>query len=213
MVHTIKKVGRCGILPLLYLADRGFFSVACILAFQESGCDYIMPAVRNSRITELIEAYHRGEIPAAVRHTVYSKEFGSASFNLLIVQKDGFCESDPVADQYVAFATSLPCRTKAELVETIPETYRQRWIEETAFRVINDVKGKTCSNELHVRIFLFCFALLLYCLWKCTKYADMLQGFLAGGADFTMDEFIESLGHLARDILMWEKSHGNFLEF
>ena len=79
--------------------------------------------------------------------------------------------------------------------------------------MIKDARDKTCSNGLHVRIFLFYFALLLYCLWKCTKYADMRQGFLAGGSDFTMDEFIESLGHLARNILMWEKTHGSFLEF
>ena len=59
--------------------------------------------------------------------------------------------------------------------------------------MIKDVKGKTCSNKLHVRIFLFCFVLLLYCLWKCAKYVDTLQGFLAGGADFTIAEFLESI--------------------
>ena len=152
-----------------------------------------MPIPKNARIKEKILQYHNDEIPAATRYTMENKEFGSVSFNLLIVKKDNFKESDPVEDQYMVFATNMPCRTKEELVETIPETYRERWIIETAFRVIKDVKGKTCSNKLHVRIFLFCFALLLYCLWKCVKYVDMLQDFLAGGADVTITEFLESI--------------------
>ena len=92
-----------------------------------------------------------------------SKEFGSISFNLLIIRKDKYKESDPIIDQYVVFATSLPCRTKKELIKIIPKTYRQRRIIETAFRVIKDVKGKTCSNKLHIRVFfvLFCVAFVL----------------------------------------------------
>lgn len=211
LYENIKKIKRAGIRPSLYLLDRGFFSVACMLVIVRSGGDYIMPVPKNPRIIERMEQRHRGKIPAATRYTMENDEFGSVSSNLLIVKKDGCKESDPVAEQYVAFATSLPCRTREDLVKTIPETYRQRWIEETAFRVIKDVKGKTCSNKLHVRVFLFYFALLLYCLWKCTKYEDMLQEYLAGGDDFTIAEFTESVGHSAKNIMMWEKTHGNFL--
>ena len=209
LYENIKKIERAGVHPSLYLLDRGYFSIACLLILIRYGRDYIMPIPKNARIKEKILQYHNGKIPADIME---NKEFGSVSFNLLIVKKDNFKESDPVEDQYVAFATNMPCRTKEELVETIPETYRERWIIETAFRVIKDVKGKTCSNKLHVRIFLFCFALLLYCLWKCVKYVDMLQDFLAGGADFTIAEFLESMGYTSQNTIEWETHHGNFFE-
>ncbi len=210
--ESLKKIQRAGLRPQLYLADRGFFSVACMRVLGNTGRDFLMPAVKNARVKEAIERHHRGEIGAASRFAMKSAEFGAVSFNLLIVKKDGCKASDPVAEQYVAFATSLPCRTKEDLVGTIPETYRGRWIIETAFRVIKDVKGKTCSRSLHVRIFLFHFALLLYFLWKCTKHTDMLQGFLAGGDDFTIAEFLDSVSSLTKAILLWEKNHGNFVE-
>ncbi|MDE0404785.1 MAG: transposase [Nitrospira sp.] len=210
--ENLKKIERAGLRPQLYLADRGFFSVACMLVFKNAGRDFLMPATKNARIRAAIERHHRGEVGAASRFVMKSAEFGKVSFNLLVVKKDKYKASDPVSDQYVAFATSLPCRTREELLETLPEAYRQRWIIETAFRVIKDVMGKTCSRRLHVRMFLFHFALLLYFLWKCTKYADMLQDFLGGGDDFTIAEFLDSVSDLTKAILLWEKNHGNFLE-
>lgn len=210
--ENLKKIGRSGLHPSLCLLDRGFFSVACILVLRNAGQNYLMPAVMNRRIKKVVARYHQGEIGAATRFTMSSPEFGPVSFNLLVVKKDKAKKSDPIEEQYVAFATSLPCRTKEELIEILPQTYRERWIIETAFRVIKGVKGMTCSNKLHYRIFLFYFALLLYCLWKCTKYADMRRDFLAGGDDFTMDEFVESMNGLVRQILKWEKAHGDFYE-
>ena len=215
LLQNIKKIDRAGLHPPLYLLDRGFYSVACIKALKDAGRKFLMPAPKNARIKRLIEAHHHrggGGTGAASLFSMSNRDFGSVSFNLLIVRKDNYKESDPVTDQYVAFATNLPCRTRDDLVKTIPETYRERWIIETAFRVIKDVKGRTCSNVLHVRTFLFYFALLLYFLWKCTKYADMLQEFLAGGDDFTMAEFMESMDNSVRQLLMWEKHHGNFLK-
>jgi len=40
----------------------------------------------------------------------------------------------------------------------------------------------------------------------------MLQGFLAGGDDFTIAEFLDSVSSLTKSTLLWEKNHGNFLE-
>ena len=121
-----KKIQRTGLKPSLYLVDRGFFSVACISVLQSMAMHYLMPAVKNARVKKIIEKYDKKEIDAASSFTMSSKEFGSVSFNLLIVKKDKFKESDPVEDRYVAFATNIPCRTKEDLVKTIPETYRKR---------------------------------------------------------------------------------------
>ncbi|MDE0091433.1 MAG: transposase [Thaumarchaeota archaeon] len=210
--ENLKKIQRAGLRPQMYPADRGFFSVACMRVLRNTGRDFLMPAAKNARAREAVERHHRGEIGAASRFTMKSAEFGTASFNLLVVKKDKCGASDPVPDRYAAFATGLPCRTKEDLVGTIPETYRERRIIETAFRVIKDVRGKTCSRSLHVRVFPFHFALLPYFLWKCTKHAGMLQGFLAGGDDFTIAEFLDSVSSLTKSTLPWEKNHGNFVE-
>ena len=47
----------------------------------------------------------------------------------------------------------------------------------------------------------------------CTKYAwTCLPDFLAGGADFTIAEFLESMGYMSQNTIEWETHHGNFFE-
>ena len=37
-----------------------------------------------------------------------------------------------------------------------------------------------------------------------------MNHFLAGGDDFTIAEFVESTSYSAKDVLMWEKTQGDF---
>ena len=106
----------------------------------------------------------------------------------------------------------MPCRTREGLMETLPEVYRRRWIIETGFRVIKDILGKTCSNALHVRLFLFHFALLLYNLWLLAKHADMRRGGYAGGEGFTIALFVQCLMSTDKKLMEWEKEHGNYYD-
>ena len=212
MDETIKKIERTGLNPSLFALDKGYYSVKCINTLKKGGRTYVMPAVKNRRIKKAIIEVHNGKRDEVSEFEMGNSDGESASFILVVVKKNNYNESDPIVDQYVAFATNIRCKTSKELVETLPEIYRQRWIIETGFRVTKDVKGKTCSNKLHVRIFLFYFALLLYFLWRFTQYLDMLQNHLAGGYDFTIDLFIKSLKLILRELLMWGKDQGNFLE-
>ena len=72
--------------------------------------------------------------------------------------------------------------------------------------MVRDVLGKTCSNALRVRLFLFHFALLLYNLWLLAKHADMRRGGYAGGEGFTIALFVQCLMSMDKKLLEWEKS-------
>ena len=116
----------------------------------------------QARQKKVILEHHDGKRRAAPIFHISNSDGERAGFNLLIVEKGRWDKDSKITDRYVVFATNTPCRTREELVETLPETYHRRWIIETGFRVIKDALGKTCSNALHVRLFLLHFALLLY---------------------------------------------------
>ena len=177
-----------------------------------AGHKFLMPAVKNRRVKEAILEHHDGKRGAASMFHISNSDGERAGFNLLIVEKEKQDEDAEITDRYVAFATNMPCRTREELIETLPETYRRRWIIETGFRVIKDVLGKTCSNALHVRLFLFHFALLLYNLWLLAKHVDMRRGGYAGGEGFTIALFVQCLMSTNKKLMEWEKEHGNYYD-
>ena len=78
--------------------------------------------------------------------------------------------------------------------------------------MIKDVLGRTCSNALHVRLFLFHFALLLYNLWLLAKHADVCRGRYAGGEGFTIALFVQCLVSMNKKLMKWEKEHGNYYD-
>ena len=76
VTKLLAAAARSGVPVRHLLLDRGFFSVDCMLAAGLMGRTYIMPAVKNSRIRDLIIEYHEG------RRTQVSE-----TFTLLIVKK------------------------------------------------------------------------------------------------------------------------------
>ena len=171
-----------------------------------------MPAVKNRRVKKAILEHHDGKREAASIFHISNSDRERAGFNPLIVEKEKQDKDAGTTDRYVAFATNMPCRTREELVATLPEVYRRLQITETGFRVIKDVLGKTCSNALHVRLFLFHFALLLYNLWLLAKHADMRRGGYAGGEGFTIALFVQCLMSTDKKVMEWEKEHGNYYD-
>ena len=112
------------------LLDRGFFSVDCMLAAGRMGRIYIMPAVKNSRIKDLIIEHHEGRLPVSEYTMVGADGTRSVTFTLLIVKKkksgDGKDGDDDVTSQYVVFATNRRIRNVRATIESIPEEYRTR---------------------------------------------------------------------------------------
>ena len=148
LLQILKNLGRAGARPSLLLVDRGFFSVNCINGLKHAGHKFLMPAVKNKRVKEAILEHHGGKRGAASMFHISNSDGERAGFNLLIVEKEKQDKDAEVTDRYVAFATNMPCRTREELIETLPETYRRRWIIETGFRVIKDSSGLIVGTGL-----------------------------------------------------------------
>ena len=213
----IRKASRSGTKIRMFLYDRGFFNVNCMVAAGKSQGCYVMPAVKNKRIKAAIEEYLHGKRDAISDYTMTNKEGKSVTFRLVIVKKKKEEEDEnknedenndtakeectekkkkekkkETADECLVFATDMPAKSVEAVIAHIPEEYRMRWGIETGFRVIKGVMGKTCSNSPVVRMLLFYMPLILYNLWRTAIFMDVeskWDGF-AGGKGFTMALFV-----------------------
>ena len=204
VTKLLAAAARSGVPVRHLLLDRGFFSVDCMLAAGLMGRTYIMPAVKNSRIRDLIIEYHEGRRTQVSEYTMVNKEGRSVTFTLLIVKKSKKGggkkgrkkkkekDDDDVTSQYVVFATNRRIRSVRATIDSIPEEYRTRWEIETGFRVIKGAMGWTCSNSPTVRLLLFYLPLLMYNMWRITRFVDkgVDWGGWAGGDRFTMNLFM-----------------------
>ncbi len=147
LINEVKKYFR---IRCVYL-DRHFFTVDFIAKLQELGVNFVMPAVKNSRIKELME---RSNAPT-VREYEMTKSCDrrkSVRLNLFIVEDE--CEK-------LVFASNL----SPHYHPVIAEMYRKRWGIETSYRVKNELRLKTCSRKYVVRFFFFALSVILYNAW------------------------------------------------
>ena len=137
--------------PGTLLVDRELYTAEAIKAIKSEHRNFLIPAVKNSRIKKAIKKVDdKTRNVASSFFITDSKTKEKVKFNLLIVKKEKYPDDAPVEDRYVAFATNLPIRTRTELAEGLPEEYRSRWIIENGFKAVKDVMAKTCSRYLHV---------------------------------------------------------------
>ena len=192
--RILKRLDRAGARPGLLLADRGFFPASCINEPRRSSRRFLMPAVKNKRVKKAILEHHDDRKGDASTFHISNSDGRRAGSSLLIVEKEKLDKDAGTTDGYAVFATTTLCRMREELIETLPETYRRRWIVETGFRVVRDVFGKTRSNAPHVR-------LLLYNLWLLAKCVDIRRGGRAGGDGFTIALFVQCMMSMNKKLM------------
>ncbi len=144
--------------------DRHFFTVDFIAKLQELGVKFIMPAVKNSKIKELLE---HSKAPKVVEYemTKSSDRRKSVRFNLFIVEDKG---------EKLVFASNLP----PHYCSVIAEMYKKRWGIETSYRVKGELRLRTCSRKYVVRFFLFVLSVILYNTWVLLNLLYSLLSFL-----------------------------------
>ncbi len=69
------------------LIDRGFSSVDVVNVIRRLRVRFLMPAVKNDRIKEVIEVFHVGRIASVTRFTMENAERRETSFNLLVCRR------------------------------------------------------------------------------------------------------------------------------
>lgn len=146
--ELIEKAKRFFRVRCVYL-DRHYFTVKAIAKLQELGVKFVIPAVKNRRVKELMSML---EPPAVVEYKMGNK-YSNVKFNLFVIAgADG---------EKVTFASNLPKYYHS----VIGEMYKKRWGIETSYRVKTGLRLKTCSRKYVVRYFMFAFSVLLYNAW------------------------------------------------
>ncbi|MEE9174969.1 MAG: transposase [Thermodesulfobacteriota bacterium] len=142
--------------------DRGFFNCKIINLLNEMDVEFLMPAIKNSRIKNLMKEHSDPKIidyqMGITRGGHKGKKLfrsDASHFNLVIV--------DDGEGSKRVFATNLDIEEKNAFNLFI--MYRKRWGIETSYRVKGDFRVKTTSKNYVVRLFYFLFSVCLYNLW------------------------------------------------
>lgn len=206
VASLLRELPRLRLSTLLALLDRGHFSVMNMQVLDYAGHWFLMPAIKNSRIKDIIRAQAGRKGPVVVDYTMRSKEDGEFTCRLIICRKAGYTGSDPV-EGHVVFATNMTRHICLKYFDMIPDEYKARWEIETGFRCVEAAQGMTRSQYLVVRLALFFFALLLYNAWTISRFLE------TDGGDpglwtrcITMEQFSSSVMSLFRPFLCHDKS-------
>ena len=168
IAHLANEARKHADISRLFL-DREFFNIESINALKELPTPFVIPAIRNKKIDKVIQEFkQKCQSPPYEEHysliTEYTLKKGrdSATFTLVII-----VESPERFDgewNVFAYAANIPV-TKDSALE-LADSYRSRWGIETGYRVKEEVRGKTCSRNYAIRLFLQLLSILLYNLWQ-----------------------------------------------
>lgn len=134
----------------LFLADRGFFTKACVKILVERGIPFIMPAVKNKAIQKLVNLYKEDKIKQKIRY-----QFGEAEVTLAFLK---------VEDEVYVYVTNTNYSPVKLCV-----LYTMRWQIETNFREQNKFMFKSRSIDFGIRYFAFAIAGILFNAWQLTR--------------------------------------------
>jgi len=167
--HLVNEARKHADINRLFL-DREFFNIESINVLKELSALFVIPAKRNKKIGKIIREFKQKcqKKPPYEEHysliTEYTLKKGkdSATFTLVVI-----VESPERFDgewNVFAYATNILV-TKDNALE-LADSYRSRWGIETGYRVKEEVRGKTCSPDYAIRLFLQLLSILLYNLWQ-----------------------------------------------
>ncbi len=137
------------------LLDRGFFSVDVINGIINLKLKYIMPAIKNDKIKQVVKD-NSNKVSYFLKYTMGSSK-RNATFNLMV-------RYDEKDKEYYTFATNFEIKYKTD-IERIAENYRKRWGIETGYRVKNDFLAITTTECYSVRMLYFMISVILYNFW------------------------------------------------
>jgi hypothetical protein len=137
------------------LLDRGFFSVDVIKALESLKLKYIMPAIKNDTIKQILKD-NSNKTSYFLKYTMRSGK-KNAMFNLMV-------KYDEKDKEYYTFATNFEIVYKDD-IKCIAEMYRKRWGIETGYRVKKDFLAITTTECYVIRVLYFMVSVILYNFW------------------------------------------------
>jgi transposase len=125
--ELVEAAGERGVRIQSLLLDKGFYTTNTINTLNRLKVKYIMPAVKNGRVKQIIEDYHNYLTSNTIKLTLRRDDGEEASFNLTIHPKKEAKDTEPIHERYIAFATNTNHKEKFKLYPKIPEEYKKRW--------------------------------------------------------------------------------------
>ena len=157
-LRAIEKVRELSVKILSVTIDAGFFSAEIISylqkEFEKNKLKYIirMPINRKAKKMRLRDG-RRFTYTMEDKSRISSEAPEYVSFEVVVAY-------DKHMDLTYLFATNLPYKS-----ETILQLYKNRWGQETGYRMYDEFLIKTTSRNYVVRLFYFLFACLMYNAW------------------------------------------------
>ena len=178
--------------------DRGFHSVNVIEAVKSLGIRMVMPAVKLERVKEIIEKYEAGELEAISTHTITNNSGKSASYTLVILERDvlkkkyarmtpearrlaELHDKDARVKQHYVFATTMSCDWIGGDPHRVAEFYRRRWGIENSYKSYEQMRPRTTSTNYSVRILVWFIPFLFYNIWTLARFLAARRGLVRNG--------------------------------
>jgi len=166
-------------LSLLFL-DREFFDVESLTTLMSLTICFVIPADHNAVVKKTILLAHSNSQPvpgkkecALITKYTMTKGKQSVTTNLVVI----LYPPHELKEKWKSFAyvTNIPVTLNNVL--TLAENYRRRWGIETGYRVKEEVRGKTCSQNYAVRLLFQILSILLYNLWHLSNLILIIRLF------------------------------------
>jgi len=150
--------------------DREFFNIESINALKELFIFFVIPVKRNKKIDEIIREFKQKcqknllheEHHFLIMEYTLNRGKSFATFTLVIVVES----PKKPDDEWSVFAYATNMHVDRNNAIKLADNYRKRWGIETGYRVKEEVRGKTCSCNYAIRLFLQLLSILLYNLWQ-----------------------------------------------
>jgi len=170
------------------LFDRGFCQESIIQLAEDRGLEYIIAAIRHSKIktatqeilTCVKELANQAKVPTDDMEAVgrWARKKGLDSFRVnhvttgknqtpvplvaALVRKRTYSQRHPKRRIYCLYVYITNTKVSARRVVKL---YSKRWIVETDIRCTNDFKAVTNSTKAQLRLFLYGLAMIFNALW------------------------------------------------
>lgn len=183
-------------LSLLFL-DREFFDVESLTTLMDLSICFVMPAVHNTAVKRIIISARsqnqpipgRKECAFITRYTMVKRK-QSVTVTLVVILYPPK-KSGENWDEF-AYVTNIPVTLNTALV--FAESYRKRWGIETGYRVKEEVRGKTCSQNYVIRLLFQMLSILLYNLWHlCNLILIILLSWERKGYPMILNAFRDTI--------------------
>jgi putative transposase len=167
LLARLKEIGlRCS---RLYL-DRQFYCVPVIRFLQTQPFVSIMPVIRRG---ERMKALFKGNKSYRTTYTMRSQQYGEVTFDVWIVccYRKGRRGKHGIERLGYVVIGDLPWNPIQ-----VRDGYRRRFGVETSYRLMNQVRARTASQDPNRRLLYVALAFLLVNLWTYLKWRYLRRG-------------------------------------